>query len=175
MKITNSPTTNILIIYEFYFILFSLIVVAGCEDHAGRLSGGWNTDLSSLTKQDIALREAPEVYDLSKPIVSYVKKAASIVYGVKGLKCDRNQPHVLKYAGEHQGVELHHDKCDITVNLMMSRSNTYNGGGTYFPDACLNVRLEFGEFLLHPGSCVHGGSKITNGTRFLMVIFANEK
>lgn len=152
------------------------IVIYGCEDHVSRLPNGWNTDLYSLTKQDIALREAPEVYDLARPIVSYVKKVASIVYGVQqGLKCDKNQPHVLKYALSHKGVELHHDKCDITINLMMSRSNTYVGGGTCFPDACTNVRLEFGEFLLHPGSCVHGGTKILSGTRYLMVIFANAK
>lgn len=80
-----------------------------------------------------------------------------------------------KYAGNHRSVELHHDKCDVTVNIMLSRSNTYTGGGTYFPDACANVRLEFGEFLLHPGSCVHGGSPINSGTRYLMVLFANEK
>lgn len=154
---------------------FWYTVVAGCEDHVSTLSCGWHTDLYSLTKQDVALREAPEVYDLARPVLSYVKKIASTVYGVQGLKCDRNQPHVLKYDDDHQGVELHHDKCDITVNLMMSRSNTYSGGGTYFPDANTNVRLEFGEFLLHPGSSVHGGSPISSGTRYLMVIFANAK
>lgn len=71
------------------------IVVAGCENHAGRLPYGWLTDLYSLTKQDIALREAPEVYNLARPIVSYVKSVASMIYSVKGFKCDRNQPHVL--------------------------------------------------------------------------------
>jgi hypothetical protein len=156
-------------------IISPLIVVSGCEDHANNLASGWNTDLYSLTKQDIPLREAPKVYDFARPIMCYVKKVASILYSVRGLKCDRNQPHVLKYEGNHQGVELHHDKCDITVNLMMSRSYTYSGGGTYFPDARTNVRLEFGEFLLHPGCCVHAGSNITSGTRYLMVIFANEK
>lgn len=157
------------------FFVISFLVVAGCEDHVSQFPDGWNTDLYSLTKQDIALKEAPEVYNLARPMVSYMKKVASTLYCVQGLKCDRNQPHVLKYAGDHRGVELHHDKCDITINLMMSRSNSYDGGGTYFPDASTNVRLEFGEFLLHPGSCVHGGSNITSGTRYLMVIFANAK
>jgi len=43
---------------------------------------------------------------------------------------------------------------------------------TYFPDAREVVRLDFGEFLLHPGSLVHSGMNIQSGTRHLMVIFA---
>ena len=53
------------------------------------------------------------------------------MYMVDTVKIDRNQPHVLKYAAEdkHTGVELHHDKCDLTANIMLSRSCSYSGGG----------------------------------------------
>ena len=55
------------------------------------------------------------------------------MYEVDTVRIDRNQPHVLKYSAEngfkHTGVELHHDKCDLTANIMLSRSNTYAGGG----------------------------------------------
>ena len=53
------------------------------------------------------------------------------MYMVDTVKIDRNQPHVLKYAAEdkHTGVELHHDKCDLTANIMLSRSSSYSGGG----------------------------------------------
>lgn len=104
-----------------------------------------------------------------------MKDAASQLYSIgKGtIQIDKNQPHVVKYSGQHQGVELHHDKCDITMNVMLSRSSEYQGGGTYFRDANRNVRLGFGEFLLHPGDAIHAGSNISGGTRFLMVIFAN--
>ena len=53
------------------------------------------------------------------------------MYKVDTVKIDRNQPHVLKYAAEdkHTGVELHHDKCDLTANIMLSRSSSYSGGG----------------------------------------------
>jgi predicted 2-oxoglutarate/Fe(II)-dependent dioxygenase YbiX len=61
------------------------------------------------------------------------------------------------------------------MNIMLSRSNEYVGGGTYFRDAGLNVRLEFGEFLLHPGAAIHAGTEITEGKRFLMVMFADAK
>jgi predicted 2-oxoglutarate/Fe(II)-dependent dioxygenase YbiX len=70
-------------------------------------------------------------------------------------------------------VELHHDRCDITANLVLSKSQTYEGGGTFIPDVGSVVKLEQGEFLLHPGSLVHGGMDIQKGTRYLLVIFAH--
>ena len=154
-------------------------IVSGCEMYASTLPTGWQTDLYSLTKQDIALREIPYIYNAAKPVISYIQKAACLVYGITGIKMDRNQPHVLKYnhcrkGRGHTGVELHHDKCDTTVNLMLSRSDDYAGGGTYFPSAEAVVRLEWGEFLLHPGGLVHGGVNITQGNRVLMVMFIDE-
>lgn len=109
-------------------------VVNECERYAQTLPKGWNTDLYSLTKQDIALRDIPHLYESVHPIVSYIKKATTMVYGVNCLRMDRNQPHVLKYEWEkhgkgHTGVQLHHDKCDYTINLMLSRSADYRGGG----------------------------------------------
>ena len=99
------------------------------------------------------------------------------MYEVDTVRIDRNQPHVLKYSAEdgskHTGVELHHDKCDLTANIMLSRSSSYAGGGTYFPDANQTVRLEFGEFLIHPGNLVHGGIDITSGKRYLMILFTH--
>lgn len=150
-------------------------VVKGCEQHANNLKDGWSTNLYSLTKQDIALYEIPHLYEMVRPIMSYMKAVVTQLYGMKSLKVDRNQPHVLKYSGSHRGVELHHDKSDITMNLMLSHSNAYSGGGTYFRDANENVRLEFGEFLIHLGSAVHAGTNIDGGTRYLMVVFADEK
>lgn len=152
-------------------------IVLGCEAHAATLPNGWVTELYSLTKQDIALRKIPHLFDAAKPITSYIRRCIMAVFGVHSVKMDRNQPHVLKYSKEdgHAGVELHHDKCDITANLCLSRSNSYVGGGTMFPAARQVVRLDFGEFLIHPGSLVHGGMNIRAGTRHLMILFANLK
>jgi len=68
---------------------------------------------------------------------------------------------------------LHHDRCDVTANLSLSRHDAYSGGGTYI--AALNrvIKLEQGEVLLHPGQLLHGGMPITAGTRYLLVTFAN--
>jgi hypothetical protein len=106
-------------------------IVLGCEAHAASLPSGWLTGLYSLTKQDIALAESPALYQMAKPIVDYLKHAIAVLYGAKSIRMDRNQPHVLKYSIEdgHIGVQLHHDKCDISANLCLSRSSSYVGGG----------------------------------------------
>lgn len=106
-------------------------IVLGCEAHAATLPKGWITELYSLTKQDMALRRMPHLYDASKPITVYIKRCMLVLLRVKAIKMDKNQPHVLKYSVEngHTGVELHHDKCDVTANLCLSRSSSYMGGG----------------------------------------------
>ena len=85
----------------------------------------------SLTKQDIAIRDIHGLYEVARPIVSYVKRIIKSVYGAQAVRIDRNQPHVLKYSAKdgHLGVELHHDKCDLTANIMLSKSCSYSGGG----------------------------------------------
>ena len=84
-------------------------------------------------EQDIALRDVPGMYESSRPIIHYIRRQIESIYEVDTVRIDRNQPHVLKYSSEdrakHTGVELHHDKCDLTVNIMLPRSNTYVGGG----------------------------------------------
>lgn len=152
-------------------------IVNGCDEYASSRPGGWMTYLYSLTKQDIAIRDVPGMYKAATPIISYVKSTIKRMYNVEQVKMDRNQPHVLRYSAEggskHTGVELHHDKCSLTANIMMSRSNSYVGGGTYFPDAKTTVKLEFGEFLIHPGDLVHAGVDIVKGTRTLMILFTH--
>ncbi|CAJ1951236.1 unnamed protein product [Cylindrotheca closterium] len=151
-------------------------IVAHAEHFAtNRLLHGWQTDLYSLTKQDIALRDIPGMLPLIQPIFDYVTQAIRTLYGCHEVVVDKNQPHILKYSVDsgHTGVQLHHDRCDVTANLALSRSGDYCGGGTYIRDTGSIIKLNYGECLLHPGSLVHGGMEVTKGTRYLMVTFAH--
>lgn len=154
-------------------------IIDRSEQYVESLPKGWKTELYSLTKCDVACRDVPGLHEYVKPISKYICRAMKVLYGpCRDVKIDKNQPHVLKYTADmgYTGVELHHDRCDITANLALSRSDTYAGGGTTI--AALGgqvIRLELGEFLLHPGSLVHGGNPITAGTRYLLITFANLK
>ena len=104
-------------------------IVEGCEAFAQKRCTGWRTDLYSLTQQDIALMDVPGSMRTAMPIMQYLSRCICEVFNASAVRVDRNQPHVLKYDHDHTGVELHHDRCDVTANLMLSRSHTYVGGG----------------------------------------------
>ena len=152
-------------------------IIECAEEHAKNLTTGWKTELYSLTKCDMACRDVPGSKEHVKPVFDYICQAIQILYGSQKMIMDKNQPHILKYSAAmgHTGVELHHDRCDVTANLALSNISDYKGGGTMLADIGRVVRLEKGEFLLHPGSMVHGGMDITEGTRFLLVTFAHLK
>jgi hypothetical protein len=153
-------------------------VIALCESYANNLPQGWKTNLYSLTKQDMVLAPIPGALAKAEPITRFILEALRQAYPPTRAQCPRirmdgNQPHVLKYSVEsgHVGVELHHDRCDVTANLALNQG--YCGGGTHFPAAHTTVVLQEGEFLLHPGSLVHGGRPVTWGSRYVMVFFCH--
>ena len=100
-----------------------------------------------MTKQDVALNDDPGAYPLAITVLKHIKHILDIFYLGKGkswggdkfgignqkgkIIMDQNQPHILKYSVDdrHTYVRLQHDRCDCTVNLMMSERNEYNGGG----------------------------------------------
>jgi hypothetical protein len=149
-------------------------IIDDAEKYARNLERGWRTDLYSLTKCDMACKDIPGMSEQIKPIFEYVCRSIQILYGGSRVVVDRNQPHILKYSAAtgHTGVELHHDRCDVTANLALSRRSDYVGGGTFIVDVGRVIKLDRGEFLLHPGSLVHAGMDITEGTRYLLVTFA---
>ena len=145
------------------------------ESAAALLDGQWKTNLYSLTKQDVPVRQIPGSKDIVGPIQDYILDLTKRLYRSPTVRMDKNQPHVLKYsaAENHTGVQLHHDRCDVTANLTLSSCAAYQGGGTYYPAVGDTLRLGQGEFVLHPGSLVHAGTEITAGTRHLLVFFCH--
>ena len=80
---------------------------------------------------------------------------------------------IVKYEiGGQESLELHRDGNDITVNIMLSHVNDFEGGGTYFDDG-LTTFLEQGDLLIHSGKTLHSGIKITSGKRYIIVFFIN--
>jgi hypothetical protein len=134
----------------------------------------WKSDLYSLTKQDLPVRDIPGSQHMVEPISQVICEQIRRLYG-RSVRMHKNQPHLLKYSclDQHTGVQLHHDRCDVTANLTLSRDCDYTGGGTYYPATGSTLRCAQGEFVLHPGSLVHAGTDITAGTRHLLVFFCH--
>ena len=84
-------------------------IIALSERFAQGLAGGWKTELYSLTKQDLALRDIPGMTSLIRPIFDYIIEAIQVLYGCRRVIVDKNQPHILKYSldSQHTGGESH--------------------------------------------------------------------
>jgi hypothetical protein len=69
-------------------------IISHAEQFALNLPHGWNTDLYSLTKQDIALREIPGMAQRIRPIFNYISEAIRTLYGARkvGTFFDRLSP-----------------------------------------------------------------------------------
>jgi hypothetical protein len=84
-----------------------------------------------------------------------------------------SEPHLVKYAGKSSGSPLHVDTehVSITINVLLSDSSDFGGGGTYIPAIDRTIMLEQGQMLIHPGCLAHAGADITHGVRQILVAF----
>ena len=74
-------------------------VVALAENHvATTRQGSWKTELYSLTRQDMAMRQIPGMKALIDPVLDYLTKTMEAMYGCRQVLMDQNQPHILKYS-----------------------------------------------------------------------------
>ena len=69
-------------------------------------------------------------------------------------------------------ARLHYDtRSNVTLNVMLSAPDAYEGGGTYFHASRKTVRLRQGQVLIHPGRLVHKSAPVTGGRRHILVAF----
>jgi len=74
-------------------------VITLAEDYINTTRhGSWTTELYSLTRQDIAMRQIPGMKTLIDPIVDMLTRTIESMYGCRKVLMDRNQPHMLKYS-----------------------------------------------------------------------------
>ena len=92
-------------------------IIALSEQFAQGLAGGWKTELYSLTKQDLPLRDIPGMALLICPIFDYIIQAIQVLYGCRRVIVDKNQPHILKYSldTQHTGGEWQEQMHGMTV------------------------------------------------------------
>lgn len=83
---------------------------------------------------------------------------------------------VVKYDASEGRVELgmHRDGLLVTANIALNAPEEYVGGGTIVEglnERNESIRIGRGHVLLHPGDVMHGGSPITEGIRYVLVLF----
>lgn len=82
---------------------------------------------------------------------------------------------IVKYESNAQNfLGIHEDEGCISANILLSDTNDFKGGGTYFVDG-ITTKLNQGDMLLHCSKTKHSGIKITEGKRYLVVFFIDIK
>ena len=138
-------------------------------------NGGWTTRRhENYPTTDIPIEKIPDVFSFVlnsfNDIFNKIKKSycftEEVLFNIKDL-------FIVKYDEATQNkLDLHQDGSFLSVNILLSDTKDFEGGGTYFNDG-LTSFLEQGDLLVHSGKVEHSGLTVTKGTRYIMVAFVN--
>jgi len=149
-------------------------IINECEKYAEK-NGGWTTKRHhNYPTTDLPVEKISSIFALIMETMS------SIVEKLKKCYCLHEKftvkfrdLFVVKYKDNAQTfLDMHHDGSFLSFNILLSDTNDFNGGGTYFEDG-LTTHLEQGDILIHSSRIKHAGLPITKGTRYLLVGFVN--
>jgi tetratricopeptide (TPR) repeat protein len=75
-----------------------------------------------------------------------------------------------------QAQPLHRDSSILSLNVALSPSDDYEGGGTYFQglnhtNGQETIQNQQGHVMCHPGGVMHAGRSIETGQRWVLVLF----
>ena len=84
-----------------------------------------------------------------------------------------NEALVVKYdaATGNNCLPVHQDFSLLTLNVALSDSSDYDGGGTWFECSGDILLAERGEAVLHAGGLRHCGVPVRSGVRYQLVLF----
>ncbi len=66
---------------------------------------------------------------------------------------------------------IHRDASLLTLNVALSAPSEYEGGGTYVEALDETLVIDKGHLLCHAGSAMHAGNAISQGERWVFVLF----
>jgi hypothetical protein len=145
----------------------------------GTIGAGWTNELYTLTSQHMQCKDIPGLLSTTDYLFKQLQRELhslfpgrirndSIIFESEG------EPHLVKYHGKSKGTEMHTDNSkflSITVNVMLSATDDFGGGGTYIKAIDETINLQQGEMLIHLGDLEHAGVDISSGVRRLLIAF----
>jgi hypothetical protein len=147
-------------------------IILESEEYA-KNNGGWTTRRhENYPTTDIPIEKIPGVFrfvlNSFADIFNKIKKSYcltdEVLFNIKDL-------FIVKYDEATQNkLDLHQDGSFLSINVLLSDPNDFEGGGTYFNDG-LTSFLEQGDLLVHSGKVKHSGLPVTKGKRYIMVAF----
>lgn len=78
----------------------------------------------------------------------------------------------VKYQANQVSNHLPIHTDESTHSFVLALNDEYDGGGTYFYESNMTVRLQCGDVVSFRGDQVqHGGEAVTGGTRYIIAVF----
>jgi hypothetical protein len=72
---------------------------------------------------------------------------------------------ILKYNESHPATDVHIDDALLAFTVALSRSSSFEGGGTFFESLGSVLPMEQGMVTFRPGAVRHAGHEVTSGLR----------
>ena len=151
-------------------------IIFESEEYA-KNNDGWTTRRhENYPTTDIQIENIKSIFNFIlysfNDIFNKIKKSYSlndkILFNITDL-------FVVKYNEKIQNkLDLHQDGSFLSINILLSDTKDFEGGGTYFNDG-LTVFLEQGDMVVHSGRVKHSGLPVTKGSRYILVAFINLK
>ena len=138
-------------------------------------NGGWTIKRhDNYPTTDLPVEKIQSIFGLVLETMNTVVKKVKKSFGLHDeMIINIHDLFVVKYKDSGQNyLDMHHDGSFLSFNILLSDTNDFEGGGTYFDDG-LTAYLEQGDILIHSSRIKHAGVPITKGTRYLLVGFLN--
>ena len=149
-------------------------IINECEKYAQQ-NGGWTKKRhQSYPTTDLPVENVTSIASFVFESLKIITEKIRLSYGLNDdIKLDYSDLFIVKYKHDYQNfLEIHKDGSFLSFNILLSDSQDFEGGGTYFDDGLI-MKGEQGDLIIHSSKINHSGLPITKGTRYLLVGFVN--
>lgn len=145
-------------------------IINECDNYAS-LNGGWNAFRhKSYSNSVLTINNIQNVFNFIIVSFKYIAEIIKTTYCLDD-KCifNINNLFIVKYEeGQQNNIELHNECC-LTVNILLSDPQDFQGGGASFEDGITSI-IKRGDMIIHKSNITHTNVTI-KGTRYVLMIF----
>ena len=148
-------------------------LISSVEGHTAQV--GWTDSRHrNFSTVDIELSNVPSLREWIAPrLHSVLVPSLAALFEVPIDALQVQEVFLVKYSETGQdSLELHRDAHLLSFNILLSDPASFDGGGTLVQALGGALQVEQrGDVLLHCGQMMHGGARVTRGTRYIIVGF----
>lgn len=123
---------------------------------------------------DQQVETLPELNFLSDKVTNELFPKIRDLYTFENLTL--NDFFIVKYNSNGDNMDkldIHRDTSLLNFVVSLNDPDSYIGGGTVYPEFNKIVRPEQGDIFINCGKLKHGGGKIVNGVRYILIGFVD--